>query len=198
MLWFYHIEHNYHPCSGSTILFYHTGHNCHPCSGLSIIEQNDHACFSFTISSIMFNHIGHNYHACFVFTKLSIITTHALVLLYCFTILGILPPMLCFYHIKHNYHPCAGFTILFYHIGHNYHPCSVFTILSIITTHALVLPYCFTILGIITEKSHPQGQNLTRGSASLIPGSNSNPWGEISLFYMGTHGGFYILPPLPM
>ena len=39
------------------------------------------------------------------------------------------------------------------------------------------------------EISHPRGQNLTRDFASLVPGSNSDPSGEISLSYMGTHGG---------
>ena len=39
------------------------------------------------------------------------------------------------------------------------------------------------------EKSHPPGRNITRDSASLIPGSKSDPSGEISLTYMGTHDG---------
>ena len=39
------------------------------------------------------------------------------------------------------------------------------------------------------EKSHPRGWNLTRDSASLVPGYNSNPYGKISLSYMDTHGG---------
>ena len=38
------------------------------------------------------------------------------------------------------------------------------------------------------EISHPRGGNLTRDSASLVPGLNSDPSGEISLSYMGTHG----------
>ena len=39
------------------------------------------------------------------------------------------------------------------------------------------------------EKSHPRGRNLTRDSASLVPGWTSDPSGEISLSYMDAHGG---------
>ena len=43
------------------------------------------------------------------------------------------------------------------------------------------------------EKFHPCIQNLTRESASLVPGQYSNPSGEISLSYMDTHGECYNL-----
>ena len=39
------------------------------------------------------------------------------------------------------------------------------------------------------KKSHPLGRNLTRDSASLVPGETSDPSGEISLSYMDAHGG---------